>query len=77
MNMNHKLYDVGAGREDSNFEGLMACSVCRGAEGTLPSECPGVKMTDDQQRQVMACEIDFKEGAWITPTFDRFARRAA
>lgn len=32
--------------------GLGACTVCNGAEGTLPSDCPGVKMSQEQQDQV-------------------------
>jgi hypothetical protein len=44
--------------------GLSLCTVCHGAEGTLPAECPGVKMTDEQQRAVYAGEINFTNGEW-------------
>lgn len=44
--------------------GLALCDVCGGAEGSMPTECPGVKMTGHQQDEVMAGRLDFKDGAW-------------
>lgn len=44
--------------------GLTLCTVCGGAEGSLPTACPGVKMTLEQADEVMAGTLDFKDGAW-------------
>lgn len=44
--------------------GLALCKVCGGAEGCLPSECPGLAMTTEQIDQVYAGEIDFVDGIW-------------
>lgn len=50
--------------------GLAVCSVCDGAEGSLPSECPGSKMDGERQGEVYRGLADFKNGQWtfrITP----------
>lgn len=44
--------------------GLAFCKVCNGAEGSLPTECPGVEMTTEQQNKVYKGEIDFRQGRW-------------
>ena len=54
----HVLYD----REDE----LDHCKVCGGAEGTLPTECPGERMTEQQELDVWDSVIDFKDGKWVT-----------
>ena len=43
---------------------LAFCTVCNGAEGSLPTECPGIKMTSEQQDRVYHAEIDFRQGKW-------------
>jgi hypothetical protein len=48
--------------------GLALCTVCGGAEASLPTECPGVRMTQHQQDQVQSGEIDFLEGRWTHPS---------
>lgn len=45
--------------------GLAFCEVCKGAEGSLPTECPGRVMTDEEEADVYAAKIDFKGGRWI------------
>lgn len=45
--------------------GLSICKVCNGAEASLPKECPGVRMTADQEDQVQAGKLDFRDGKWI------------
>jgi hypothetical protein len=47
--------------------GLANCLVCHGAEGSLPTQCPGRAMTHDEQDAVMAGTLDFDEGCWLTP----------
>ena len=45
--------------------GLCICKVCNGAEGSLPSECPGQKMTQAEEDAVMRGDVDFIDGRWI------------
>ena len=44
---------------------LFCCKVCGGAEGSLPTECPGVRMTERQQHQVYYERLDYQAGEWI------------
>lgn len=46
--------------------GLALCKVCGGAEGSLPKECPGSRMTSDQEDAVYAGTLDFVGGKWVT-----------
>lgn len=52
----HDFYD----RED----GLAHCKVCGGAEGSLPTDCPGRLMTAEEQDEVYAGARDFRAGFW-------------
>lgn len=45
--------------------GLAYCKVCGGAEASLPTECPGEKMSAQTADDVVACRMDFKGGKWI------------
>jgi hypothetical protein len=45
---------------------LFICAVCRGAEGSLPTECPGERMDEATQDAVYAGRRDFVGGVWIT-----------
>lgn len=45
--------------------GLAYCKVCGGAEASLPTECPGEKMSSQTIDDVFACRMDFKGGQWI------------
>ena len=48
--------------------GLCDCTVCGGAEGSLTSECPGVRMTEEQEYLVSKPgTLDFKNGKWFNP----------
>lgn len=48
--------------------GLFLCTVCKGFEGTLPTDCPGVKMTEGQSDAVYAGMLDYREGrGWVKP----------
>lgn len=44
--------------------GLAYCEVCHGAEGAMPTECPGTVMTMEQSDDVYANKIDFIGGVW-------------
>jgi len=48
--------------------GLAYCTTCGGAEASLPTECPGVKMTDEQEEAVQAGRLDYSRGRWHTQT---------
>lgn len=60
----HRLHEC----EDENCYpcggGLALCTVCGGAEATLPYECPGVRMTADQELDVSNARRDFIAGEW-------------
>lgn len=43
---------------------LAQCIVCGGAEATLPTECPGVQMTQEQQDAVQLNQNDYINGSW-------------
>lgn len=45
--------------------GLAHCTICGGAEASLPTDCPGEKMSQQQQDNVQAGNADFKNGVWI------------
>lgn len=48
--------------------GLALCTVCGGAEGSMPSECPGTRMTDNQEVDVYSGILDFTHTAgWHDP----------
>lgn len=57
--MEHDLRDV------PRYEGLSQCAVCGAAEGEIPTECPGIKMTPAQKDDVMAGRADFRGGVWV------------
>lgn len=46
--------------------GLASCVVCRGAERSLPTECPGVEIGSYEQEGVMAGKLDFRGGEWVS-----------
>ena len=45
--------------------GLSSCIVCDGAEGSLPSECPGKVMSCKEQELIFDGDLDFRDGKWI------------
>ena len=46
--------------------GLASCTVCKGAEGYLPTDCPGHSMTAEEQDAVYSGHKDFRDGkGWI------------
>ena len=57
----HDIFDP-TGEADG---GLAQCLVCNGAEGSLPTECPGQPMTSHQDMDVYADRADFVRGAWV------------
>jgi mono/diheme cytochrome c family protein len=50
-------------------ENLSYCVVCHGAEGSLPTNCPGRPMTMWEEQRVYAGTIDYDERGWhVLPT---------
>jgi hypothetical protein len=48
--------------------GLFACTVCGGTEGSLPTDCPLVHMTQQQQDDVYKGTTDYRDGrGWVAP----------
>lgn len=46
---------------------LFLCRVCLGAEASLPTDCPGVQMTQQQDDMVLAGELDFRsDRGWVS-----------
>lgn len=43
---------------------LASCTVCGGAEASMPTDCPGIYMTGLQMDAVQAGQLDYYEGAW-------------
>jgi len=59
-------------------DGLQHCKVCNGAEASLPTECPGVKMTESQQDLVQNGYIDYVRSQWmVRPVPQSVARERA
>lgn len=67
--MDHVLYECSPGCDDEfcvYCRGCLAyCTVCGGAESSLPSECPGRKMDTTEQDAVMNFKLDFVNDSWI------------
>lgn len=68
----HKLYkcDCGDGECIYCSGGLAHCVTCGGSEGSLPEDCPQVRMTETQGNMVYNGEIDFRRklGGWTSWT---------
>lgn len=48
--------------------GLAFCTTCHGGEAELPTECPGVSMTEDQRAAVLSGHLDYtEERGWYHP----------
>lgn len=47
--------------------GLASCETCKGAEATLPADCPGVPLTEEQRYAISNGTLDYRwrEGGWI------------
>lgn len=58
--MKHDLY------EPERLEGCAACRICKGAEGTLTTDCCGAPITYEESEAIYAGQIDFKGGKWIS-----------
>lgn len=66
---NHTLYKCPDDCNGCTFcdGGLASCTTCKGGEGSLPTVCPGRPMTEREQEEVYAGELDFIGGMWRRP----------
>lgn len=47
---------------------LFSCIICHGFEGSLPTDCPGERMSDEVQGNIYAGRIDFRsDSGWAVP----------
>lgn len=44
--------------------GLTSCETCGGAEASLPTHCPQVRMDSMQEMLVQQGSADFRDGCW-------------
>lgn len=53
--------------------GLSFCTVCKGAEGSLTSECCGRPITEEEEHKIyVEASLDFKNGEWVnSPNYPR------
>lgn len=45
--------------------GLAYCTVCGGAEGSMPTDCLGRFMSYDEVQRVEAGTLDYIDGQWV------------
>lgn len=57
--------------------GLSYCMTCKGAEASLPYECPGRPMTVLEESGVSTGYHDFKDGKWVRSTKLNFGEHDA
>ena len=63
--MKHTFHRCDEDRCNVCLGDLSLCTVCNGAEASLPTECPGSCMTEQQEADIMSRKIDFVDGAWV------------
>lgn len=76
--MNHQLYSAEEARAEGGIDstlyrhvadgGLAVCKTCGCFEGSLASECPGTRVSADDQDRIYNGEVDFVGGQWVSPT---------
>lgn len=55
---------------------LYSCAVCHGAEGALPTHCPGVPMSMEQMDSVYNEKLDFDgRRGWVAEPAVHWRRR--
>jgi hypothetical protein len=76
----HVAYECKCGSQHCQFcdGGLFSCTICGSFEGATTTQCPGVKMTNEQRDAVYAGQLDFRNGQWVnkasrnSPHYDPF-----
>jgi hypothetical protein len=68
--MTHTWHRCHCNHEGCQFcdGGLRVCDLCLGVEGSLPTDCPGVDMTENQRDDIYAGKLDFRAAkGWCKP----------
>lgn len=70
--MKHLAYVCKGGHDQPGCQfcdgGLFACTICNGFEGSVPTDCPGVPMTEEQADAVYDGKLDYREfRGWVEP----------
>jgi len=47
--------------------GLFMCLLCGGTEASLPTDCPGEALTNEQAEGILNGRLDFRGGHWVVP----------
>ena len=77
--MNHQMYETGdrdapSAILDRNGEVVLSlCKICGGAEGAMPTDCPGTTISGQQLDDIYAGRLDFVGNDWVASDV---ARRA-
>lgn len=63
----HTLEECNCGRPRCNIcrGGLTTCEVCGGAEGSLPTDCPGYALSRAERTAILEGRVDFESGEWF------------
>jgi cytochrome c553 len=70
--MEHNLYKTGDHDApfailDCNGDVVLAfCKTCKGAEGSLPTDCPGEPLSSQQQDYIYKGLMDYISGKWVS-----------
>lgn len=64
--MDHDLHSCSDSECNVCRGGLALCTVCGGAEASMPTDCPGVHLSSDTLDGIQSGEIDFVDGEWHT-----------
>lgn len=48
-----------------NLCNLFYCGVCHGFEGSLPTDCPGKPIAEDDQQLIYQSTLDFVDDKWV------------
>lgn len=65
MGMKHVLHSCNADQCFVCDGGLGLCTVCGGAEASMPTDCPGTKIDEAILDQIQRGEFDFVDGTWV------------
>lgn len=65
--MKHVFHKCVPGDEDTCQicnGGLSLCNVCGGAEASLPTDCPGIRLTSADLDEIQSGAKDYVNGFW-------------
>jgi hypothetical protein len=43
----------------------LLCTKCGGSERSLPTDCPGYRLSYEELQHVLVGKTDFRKGGWI------------